>query len=262
MSVDSFIYRIECQVVDTLGGNFNLLCEHVQSLFTNDAKDWYWRYRRSVERITWTSLCEALRTNFQQHKSDFEIKEQIRSRKQGVTESFDDFRNAVLKLAESLQSPLPEPELIEILQHNLRPRIRQQLLYVPINSVAQLRKLCLKGESLANEIVKSTNSQTMVSQRHHLRRNVNELQCDDDLSENLDYEIDEVSKTSVKGKVLCWNCKGEGHRYYDCLEERTVFCYGCGAPDIYRPKCPDCSSGNSKASEALKESPRSPKTNL
>lgn len=147
--------RIELQVIDSLGGNFNLLCEHAQSLFASEAKEWYWRYRRSVQRVTWPSLCQALRTNFQQHKSDFEIKEAIRARKQGPTECFDDFRNAILRTAEALQTPLSEMELVEIMQHNLRPRIRHQLLFVPVNSLAELRRLCLRGESLANEIAKT-----------------------------------------------------------------------------------------------------------
>ncbi|XP_023159122.1 uncharacterized protein LOC101459516 [Ceratitis capitata] len=214
LSVDSFLYRIECQVTDTLCGNYNLLCEHIQSLFLNEAKDWYWRYRRTIERVTWPSLCEALRTNFQQHKTDFEIKEIVRSRKQGQYECFDDFRNAVIKLAEPLQTPFTESELIEILQYNLRPRIRQQLLYVQINSLAELRRLCLKGESLINEINKPTNSMANTNLRPQPRRYINDLKAEDNLlaSPEIEIEIDEISKQSAKTKQVCWNCRREGHR--------------------------------------------------
>lgn len=261
LSVDSFLSRIELQVIDALGGNFNLLCEHAQCLFTNEAKDWYWRYRRSVPRVTWPSLCEALRTNFQQHKSDFDIKESIRARKQGQNECFDDFRNAILKIAESLQTPLSERELVETMQRNLRPVIRQQLLFVPVNSLAELRKLCIRGESLANEIAKSHCPAPTTNLRQPPRRQINEVQDDSDLNHDVATysefaEVDAVAKQKPKLKSGCWNCNKEGHRYFDCLEERTVFCYGCGAPNVYRPKCSTCSQGNSKMSEEFRQNPR------
>ncbi|XP_036347766.1 uncharacterized protein LOC118757134 [Rhagoletis pomonella] len=206
----------------------------------------------------WPSLCEALRTNFQQHKTAFEIKEMVRSRKQGQNESFDDFRNAVLKLAEPLQSLFSELELMEILQHNLRPRIRQQLLYVQINSLAELRRLCLKSESLVNEINRSTNALPNVNPRPQSRRYVNEVQDENDLAESIgiEPEVDEISKLSAEAKQICWNCRREGHRYFDCFEIRTVFCYGCGAPEVYRPKSSRCNPENLKESEVPRNNPR------
>lgn len=257
LSVDNFLYRIESQVIDTLGGNFNLLCEHIQNLFINDAKDWYWRYRRSVDRVTWPTLCQALRTNFQEHRSDTEIKELIRARKQGQTESFDEFRNSILKMTEALQTPFPEAELVEVLQRNLRPRIRQQLLFVPVNSLAELRRLCLKGEHLLNEINK-TNTTTVLphNQRQLPRRQLNEL-CEDPEEDNKDWvEVDEVSKQATNAKLQCWNCREEGHRFFDCLEDRTVFCYGCGSPAVYKPNCTKCNAGNFQKSEGSTQNPR------
>lgn len=259
LSVDNFLYRIESQVIDTLGGNFNLLCEHVQSLFSKDAKDWYWRYRRSVERVTWPTLCQALRTNFQEHRSDTEIKELIRGRKQGPTESFDDFRNSVLKIAEALQTPLPETELVEVLQRNLRPRIRQQLLYVSVSSLAELRRLCLKGENLLNEIAKSNTAVVAApNQRPLPRRQLNEVGINTESMEEEDemFEVDGITKNLGTAKVECWNCREEGHRFFDCLADRSVFCYGCGTPQVYKPNCTKCNPGNSPKSEASNSNPR------
>lgn len=99
-SVENFIYQMESLGVDTLGGNFNLLCENMPCLFTGEAKHWYWRYRRSVERITWHSVCQDLRTNFEEHRSDTEIKEDMGSRKQGPNELFEDYKNVMLRLSE------------------------------------------------------------------------------------------------------------------------------------------------------------------
>lgn len=137
--------------------------------------------------------------NFPQLRSEFEIKKLIRSQKQRINESFDEFRNAVLKLAESLQSPLSEAELVEILLHNLRSRVRQQLLYVTTNSLYKLRRLCLKDESLANEIGKISYSQLIINQRITSRRIVNEIQDEDFKLESLEWEIDEIKKKIAKG---------------------------------------------------------------
>ena len=46
---------------------------------------------------------------------------------------------------------------------------------------------------------------------------------------------------AVRGEAKCWNCDKTGHNYYDCLDVRRVFCFGCGATDTYRPSCLKCS---------------------
>lgn len=40
--------------------------------------------------------------------------------------------------------------------------------------------------------------------------------------------------------LICWNCRKEGHRYHDCAAKRKVFCFGCGAPNTYKPSCEKC----------------------
>ncbi len=35
--------------------------------------------------------------------------------------------------------------------------------------------------------------------------------------------------------VVCWNCRVEEHCYQECLSERGVFSYGCGAANTYKP---------------------------
>lgn len=41
----------------------------------------------------------------------------------------------------------------------------------------------------------------------------------------------------------CYKCKQLGHYASNCPTP-GIFCYGCGAPDVTKPKCPDCSPGN------------------
>lgn len=256
LSVDNFIYRIESLVHDTLNGNFNLFCEHVQCLFTKEAKDWYWHFRRTVNRVTWPVLCEALRTNFEQHRSDIDIKEDMRARRQTPSESFDDYKNAIYKIAEDLSTPLREQEIVDILQRGLRPKIRQQLLYVNISSVADLRRLCIKGENLLKEISKSDSNLT---RGPFQRRPINEvfIEGDEEMGNDVlpESEISELARGSTNN-LVCWNCRNSGHRYFDCLEDRTTFCYGCGAVGIYKPNCNKCSPGNLRSSEGAKQNLR------
>lgn len=48
---------------------------------------------------------------------------------------------------------------------------------------------------------------------------------------------------------VCWNCEERGHTYQDCcVATRNVFCYGCGARNVYRPQCMRCSALNDKRS--------------
>lgn len=50
-----------------------------------------------------------------------------------------------------LPTQMSELELIEILTRNLRPEIRQELLYIPVNSLAHLRKLVHMRENFLND---------------------------------------------------------------------------------------------------------------
>ena len=87
------------------------------------------------------------------------------------------------------------------------------------------------------------NPQSKVFPSNYPKRNVADLE----FSESSDYEntignelsIDAVEQRSNSTK--CWNCDQLGHHWQDCLENRTIFCYGCGEKNTYRPQCKKCS---------------------
>ena len=245
LAVEKFIKRVELQVIDSLGCNFEALCEHAHCLFINDAKDWYWRYRETVQRVTWDSLRKALKTHFGESHPDSEIKERMRNRMQGPTESFDEYRNAVLKISESLTVGISEPELLEILQRCLRVRTREKLLVVQIKSLFELRQFCLKFESFYKDMNKASSNNIVktIPQKRHIM----------EVNAEIAVEIDVLN--SFPTTLVCWNCKKPGHPYHECMEERTLFCYGCGAPNTYKPQCSKC-QGNGKMSEGSKRNPR------
>lgn len=53
--------------------------------------------------------------------------------------------------------------------------------------------------------------------------------------------IEAVQRPATLENAVCWNCDGSGHTYIDCeVATRNVFCYGCGAKNVYRPQCKKC----------------------
>ncbi|KAI8115026.1 RING-H2 finger protein ATL30 [Lucilia cuprina] len=253
LPVEKFIYMITSLTNDSMGGDFQLVCEHSHLLFTSKAKEWYWRYRRSVNHIVWEDLCRAMKTHFSDHLCDLDIIELMRDRKQGVQESFDDFYHSILQLSDRLKYPLSEQDMTEILRRNLKPQIRKELFYLQINNVSFLRRLVLRREALSLELGENPKN---------FRRNINSIEFDknalseEELVENiceLRKPRDEIYK---EGRKICWNCRQEGHRYVDCMKERSIFCYGCGDIGVYKPQCVRC-QGNLKPSVSEDTSLRS-----
>lgn len=237
LSVDEFLYRIRTLTREHLNDNFAHICKNLPILLNGKAKEWYWRYHKSVESIQWNEFCGALRGQFKDLRSDFDLKEAIRGRKMRPGESFDSFYDSICAIADKLRQSIPEEEMVEILIRNLRPEIRHELLYVPIFTIGHLRKLVQMRENLLN-------SQRAQFSSHNVsgRRNVAELCQDEEATEDIrpDAFVDAIKRDP--STVKCWNCDEIGHYWDDCLKDRTVFCYGCGTRKVYKPQCVRCSS--------------------
>lgn len=236
MPVEKFICMVNALVNDTLGGDFSLLSDHCSSLFSGKAKEWFWSFRiRSPNRINWISLCNELRAHYHDHLSDADIRKLLDSRKQQKDENFDDFYHAILQINDRLRFQLSEEELIEILRQNVKPYIRRELFYLQISSVSQLRNLILRREALTAEL------EGNFAIRNY-RRQVNEV--DETCPEPLSEDVSELRRHR-DNKLICFNCKKEGHTFRNCLETPTIFCYTCGNPGVYKSNCDTC-SGNSR----------------
>lgn len=240
ISVENFIYRIEALTSQTLQGDFDLLCRNASSLFEGKAADWFWRYHRSVESVCWNGLCRAMRQQYSDSRSDVDIRELIRDRKQKQGESFDNFYESVVELTDRLKEPLSSSLLVEILRRNLLPEIQHEILNLKISSLQELRDICRRREFFMQDVRRKHglgfSKPTLVPKR------VSEL---DEMVVNQD--VEPLAKTTDEIAAVgfsCWNCRQSGHRYQECLADRTVFCYGCGTPDTYKPNCKKCNSKN------------------
>lgn len=227
-------------------GDFSVVCKNMHILLTGKARDWFWRYHKQVESIVWTEFCEALRFQYRDFKSSFDIREEIRNRKQKPNETFDEFFDAITVVMDKLPHSMSEGEVIEILTRNLRPEIRQDLLYIPIHSLPHLRKLVQMRENfLADEHVRKNLSLRNQNPNVSARRYVNELDFSEKNSDNF---VEAFERSENKS---CWNCQQIGHHWHDCLADRTVFCYGCGTKDVYKPKCIKCQAKKQNISKNL-----------
>lgn len=241
LTVEEFLYRIKSLTAEHFNDNFEIICKNLPVLLTGKADKWYWRYHRQVESIQWNEFCAALRYQFKDMRSSFDLKEEVRNRKMKAGESFDSFYDAVCLMVDKLDHPLPEEELVGILVRNLRLDIRHELLYVPIYSISHLRKLVQMRENLLKDETyrKALPLKLNPSAHTNVRRNIAEIQDEEEEMEKSPQPDSEVA--TVTG-VTCWNCDEKGHFWDDCLRERRVFCYGCGTPNVYKPQCTRCAN--------------------
>lgn len=203
-TVDEFIYRINVLTTNNLNGDF----------------DWFTR---------------ALRKQYKSEYNDYDVMENIHRRKQRIGEKFDDFFDSISALSDRLKTPLNDANLCAILLRNLRNEVRHELIHLDISSVSQLRLEVKRHEKFMKDV---HDSET----RRPVKAKVAEVSIPDINVKESDSDFEAIEICAVRENIRCWNCKKVGHTYFDRLEVRRIFCYGCGAKDIYRPTCPKCSS--------------------
>lgn len=237
------MYSIKILTADHFDNDFTVICKNLQILLTGKAQSWFWRYHKRVETIEWDHFCAEIRYQYKDFKTDSDILEELRNRKQKSSENFETFFESVSTIMDRLNRQIEEMELIEILKKNLRPDIRHELLYVPICSVAHLRKLVQMREDLLSEDNFRRNNPAKPN-FNFPRKNIAAVEsCDEFPTEPIashEATVDALNQASTIMK--CWNCNEPGHLWEDCLRDRVVFCYGCGTKNVYKPQCPKYAS--------------------
>lgn len=244
LHVEEFLYRVKALTIDNFNGNFSVICKNLHILLTGKARNWFWDYHRKTERIEWTDFCAALKYEYKDFRSNFDIQEDIRNRKMKPGETFENFYEAVTSMLARLETPMPESEIVEILTRNLLPDVRRELLYVPIFTIAHLRKLVQMRENLLGDDYVRRNLTSKQPQNYNNKRAVAELDFPVEsipvLTPTAELVVDAIRQGPFTAS--CWNCEEQGHHWEDCLRDRVVFCYGCGAKNTYKPQCARCSS--------------------
>lgn len=253
LNIDEFLYRVKTLTRETFNDDFSVICKNLNTLLTGKAREWYWWYHKLVPVIVWEDFCKAIRAQYKDMKSSFDLREEIRNRKQKPGESYDNFFDALSIIADRLPRPMVEEEFIEIIARNLRPEIRQDLLYVPIRSLSHLRKLVQMRENfLSDEYVRKSIVQRSPNSTFLPRRQVAEIDNSESLlAPDREFSVEALQKSDPN--FNCWNCEKPGHHWQDCLEDRTIFCYGCGTRNVYKAQCVKCASRTLSNSKNLRQ---------
>ncbi|XP_073816257.1 uncharacterized protein [Musca autumnalis] len=228
-SVEDFVFRVE-----TLRADYNCPWSEVLRNFhhflSGPALEWLWNYRRMHSYISdWASVKDALVKNFHRFESDFDIQRKILDRRQMNNEPFDEFCNAVLHLRNQQRHPIGEQDLVDIMKSNLKPSMMQLLFAIRPCSLDHFRAEARRAENMLN-------NQRTVNPKY-INKQINELNLvQEEQTEFLD--VDAITK---ERKLICWNCREEGHTFFDCTSEKLrTFCYKCGYDNTVYPKCPSC----------------------
>lgn len=98
LHVEEFLYRIRSLTKENFNGDFSLICKNLHILLIGKAREWYWRYHKQVHTIQWEEFCDAIRSQYKEYKSSFDIREEVRNRKQKAGENFDSFFESILSI--------------------------------------------------------------------------------------------------------------------------------------------------------------------
>lgn len=258
LHVDDFLLRVET-LAQSLDIDLNRLAMGMPFILEGEAQEWFWIFQREHPNSDWQFFRDAMSHQFSRVENQFEIWDQIRSRKQKVSETFGQFYIAVAAIAGRLRPPLEEAQMIELLRANMNHNLRTALLYQPSYSLRQLHDSAMQFEKLQTSVTDFSR------EARPPQRRISELAyvepppvpyCPDPIPsanssrQTFDlyplYEtVDAISAANKAEKLVCWNCDEVGHTFFDCtVATKNVFCYGCGAKNTYRPTCLRCRPGN------------------
>ncbi|KAI8119245.1 Transposon Tf2-6 polyprotein [Lucilia cuprina] len=247
ISIDDVIFRLE-----HLRAHYNIpereVVRDFHLLVSDSVKDWYWAFIGMHGMTEWPVLRLALLSQYQKPRSNFEVMRDLVERKQDNSETIDDYFHVMNKLRSKLTQPIPEYDMIKILKRNLNLNVARIVYPISVSSVEQLRIECNEAErNFPRKEFRNSMPTTRTS------RQVNDLYYDDaedndgtNRPEIVDLEaLHFGQQQQQKQPVICWNCKASGHVFMECpVEQRALFCYKCGKPNVTTPKCPFCQQKN------------------
>lgn len=272
LAIDEFFFRVEnMAAADNVHADSLVLGLHC--LITGNASDFYWVQRRKYPNHAWGALKRAMLAHFAKQEADLEIRKLIMERRQATNEGFGEFSLAVECLATRLIRPMANGELMEILRQNMSANFQTCLLMHPTHNVDALKGACRKYERLwasQMESQKGRNFNRRMAelgfeetppQVDELRGRTVNTMASEELVNEKGFEVNAIAPAKAFNRAeyaICWNCEDIGHTFVDCTStDRKVFCYGCGAKNIYKPTCPKCSPENPRSSGTNSGRPRS-----
>lgn len=212
-------------------------------LFTESALLWYRGISSSVD--SWEDLKQELLDEFLPSDFDYRLMEELKTRTQGVGESFSTYYSVMLNFFARLRVPISEEEKLRILRRNIRPCFAERLAIVPIVSLSDFKTKCKEIER------QNLNSQYFVEPP---KPNQHTLATDLAYKASVQLAVAEVStgpkqapqSSGSKSSLFCHRCRITGHTLANCKAERFLICFRCGRKGYITLNCPDCAGTRPK----------------
>lgn len=252
MSVHSFLERATELCVARRVSEKDLFDAAID-LFEGKALTWY---RANRSRFSnWKSLSDLLCKHFEPPDYHSRLFKEILERTQDPSESIVEYLASMSALF-NRYGGVPEELQLDIVSRNLSPFYLTQL--PPINSLSELEDECLKLEA------KKYRAEAYVPPSRKKKQQLVEpdfaFVCHDSNPDSKCIDVGSSPYSSLtsspqvgavsqwrddKRKIICWNCKSEGHVNRDCPKPKMLHCFRCGTPDVTVRSCPKCNtSGN------------------
>lgn len=241
------------------------LLQQAYIFFTGEARKWYFTYWEKF--ITWKHLVYYLTMSFENPNKDKAVEDEMRERKQRPNERFSAYLADMERLSQSLTRKMSEQQKLKLIFDNTKLSYRRRLALVQIKSINDLAEYCYQFDALEPSLFTNTTA------RVH-SQNINQIDLDEfeDLSlgevENEEVNAINASRLAFRSRgakrdvgrngnipdqnqineeksvlINCWNCRKAGHVARDCQEQKRVYCYACGEPNVTKSNCPNQHDG-------------------
>lgn len=238
MSLSAFLERVEELRLARQTSESELFNSAID-LFEGKALIWYRAINKSV--VTWSSLVQKLREEFQPPDYNDRLFEELKRRTQGPDESIGIYVAIMNTLFSRLTIKVSEKVKLKILRNNISPFYQTQLALIDINSIDDLIKYGRVLEA-RKSVVESFVSPT--------KKTCNLLEPDLAYIQVNDTNLNEINIPGPSGErkitMKCFNCDRVGHRAIHCRQPHRKRCYKCNRPNVTVRTCPTCNkpSGN------------------
>ncbi|CAB0016071.1 unnamed protein product [Nesidiocoris tenuis] len=229
--VHEFLLEVE-EKAQTRNVSHDQLFRESAELFDGEALVWY---RDAAQRVSsWEDLRRELLIAYQGYGNDGHLREQIRATKQEDSQGIDVFLAKMRGMYRRLDRQVSEEEQLDEILRNLNPFLKDRLMMVRIDSIADLRKFARQAESARTRLGTEAPSPVLVSSRDR-RTNVSAVR------------EQEGAQPATSRDFQCYNCNSKTHSFRYCDAPMKKFCYGCGMPDVTRSSCPRCAAASKNA---------------
>lgn len=199
------------------------------SLLEGHAQRW-WRLNKS-RFTTWAEVITELKKLYENPNRNVDLRVKIYTRRQGLHESASEFLVAVRNMNEDLVHPIPESELLEVVQSHLHPEVSRIVGKEKLHTYLEFEEKCREAEVLTQqwrnfqpaseaELVDPLygNPETMRKNDIGGRRRVPVMPMAPDTNRS----AGPASSSRGGRQLFCWDCGKEGVTRTQCCAKQQA----------------------------------------